>query len=137
MLGQTLKALHDEAADVRREARPHSESFLRLDFGVSLWQVRDAHEAAERQLVHVVPDVLAHEDVGLDGCDSSIDLEVEPNQVIVVQQKQTIQLLVQFLRESLHSQVGNFRLYNPQEAVQQFALHLYHKLMVQLILRRD
>ena len=86
----------------------------------------DSYEAKYPNLKYPVSSVLSHKEVCPESCDSLFDLDVEPAEVLPVQEHKRDQLLVDLLWESLNWKPGDVCFHEAEELIQNFAFHANH-----------
>ena len=86
----------------------------------------DPYEAEHPYLEYPVSSVLPHEEVCPEGCNSLFDLDVEPAEVLPVQEHKRDQLLVDLLWESLNWKPGDVCFHEAEELVEHFAFDSHY-----------
>ena len=77
----------------------------------------DPYEAENPYLKYPVSSVLPHKEVCPQGCNSLLDLDVEPTEVLPIQKHERDQLLVDFLWESLNWKSSDVCFHEAKELV--------------------
>ena len=91
----------------------------------------DTDQAQGADFEYAIASILTHKDIDPQRRDSALNLNVQPYQVLSVQEHQRDELLIDVLWEGLKTQPGNVGLHEAKELVQHFSLHSYHLTAVQ------